>query len=119
MRTDHRLAQQPVVDIADLAGELITLWAPPGSSYYSDLLLGACRRAGFEPDYVVSRVQGAATVVAPLTTGSAAFVTHPAGRMLDGRVVVLDLLPSLLVPAQALWQRHTHSAIRDLLVARG
>ncbi|TLH66363.1 LysR family transcriptional regulator [Mycolicibacterium aubagnense] len=119
VRTDHRLAQQPVVDIADLAGELITLWAPPGSSYYSDLLLGACRRAGFEPDYVVSRVQGAATVVAPLTTGSAAFVTHPAGRMLDGRVVVLDLLPSLLVPAQALWQRHTHSAIRDLLVARG
>lgn len=85
-------------------------------SYYSDLLMGACRRAGFEPDYVVSRVQGATTLAAPLTTGAVAFVTHPAGTALGGRVVVVDLEPPLLVPVQALWQRHTASAIRDAIL---
>ncbi|PJK23883.1 LysR family transcriptional regulator [Mycobacterium goodii] len=114
---DHRLAGRSAVDIGELAGERIALWAPPGASYYSEFLMGACRRAGFEPDYVVSRVQGAATVAAPLTTDAIAFVTSPAGTAMDGRVVVIDLLPELLVGAQALWQRHTHSAVRDMLLA--
>ncbi|MDV3128037.1 LysR family transcriptional regulator [Mycobacterium sp. 21AC1] len=115
--TEHPLATRDAVDIADLAGQTIALWAPPGSSYYSDFLLGACRRAGFEPDYVVSRVQGAATVAAPLTTGAIAFVTAPAGPAMDGRVTVVDVRPPLVVPVQALWQRHTASAIRDLILA--
>jgi DNA-binding transcriptional LysR family regulator len=113
----HRLATRRNVDIHDLAEERIALWAPPGASYYSDLLMGTCRRAGFEPDYVVSRVQGAATVAAPLTTGAIAFVTTQAGPVMGGRVVVVDLEPALQVPVQALWQRHTSSAVRDVLVA--
>lgn len=115
--SDHRLARRRSVDIGELAGERVALWAPPGSSYYSDLLVGACRRAGFEPGYVVSRVQGAATVAAPLTTGAIAFVTAAPGPAMDGRVVVIDIVPRLQVPVQALWQRHTISPIRDLLVA--
>ncbi len=114
----HPLARRDAVDLTDLTHERIALWAPPGASYYSDLLLGACRRAGFEPDYVVSRVQGAATVAAPLTTGAVAFVTHPVGPVMDGRVTVVDLQPPLLVPVQAMWQRHTSSPIRDLLLAQ-
>lgn len=115
---EHPLAARPVVDIHELARERIALWAPPGTSYYSDFLMGACRRAGFEPEYVVSRVQGAATVAAPLTTGAVAFVTVSAGAAMDGRVVVIDLEPELLVGVQALWQRHTGSAIRDVLLAQ-
>ena len=114
----HPLARRDAVDLTDLTDERIALWAPPGASYYSDLLLGACRRAGFEPDYVVSRVQGAATIAAPLTTGAVAFVTHPVGPMMSGRVTVVDLRPPLLVPVQAMWQRHTRSPIRDLLLAQ-
>lgn len=113
----HRLAGRGHVDIHDLAGEVIALWAPPGVSYYSDLLLGACRRAGFEPDYIISRVQGATTLAAPLTTGAVAFVTEPAGPAMAGRVVVVDLEPELLSPVQALWQRHTVSAVRDAVLA--
>lgn len=116
--SDHRLAHEPAIDLTELAGETIALWAPPGASYYSDQLLGACRRAGFEPDYIVSRVQGAATVAAPLTTGAAAFVTHRAGSAVGGRVSIVDLRPPLLVPVQAMWQRHTQSPIRDLLLTR-
>ncbi len=114
----HRLATRDMVDIRDLAHERLALWAPPGSSYYSDFLLSACRRAGFEPDYVVSRVQGSATVAAPLTTGAIAFVTAPAGSVMGGRVAVIDLEPELLVGAQAMWQRHTSSAVRDALLAQ-
>lgn len=115
----HRLAARRRVDIGDIDGERIALWAPPGASYYSDFLVGACRRAGFEPDYVVSRVQGAATTAAPLTTGAIAFVTVPTGPVMDGRVKVIDLRPPLLVPVQALWQRHTVSAVRDTLLSLG
>lgn len=115
--SEHRLAGSPSVDIHELAGERIALWAPPGGSYYSDFLMAACRRAGFEPDYVVSRVQGAATVAAPLTTGAVTFVTSPPGPAMDGRVVVTELEPPLLVGAQAMWQRHTGSAVRDVLLS--
>lgn len=115
---EHQLAVRPVVDIHELAGERIALWAPPGSSYYSDFLIGACRRAGFEPEYVVSRVQGAATVAAPLTTGAVTFVTTPPGPAMDGRVVVTELEPPLLVGAQAMWQRHTSSAVREVLLTQ-
>lgn len=66
----------------------------------------------------MSRVQGAATVAAPLTTGAVAPVTHPVGPVLDGRVTVVDLQPPLLVPVQAMRQRHTRSPIRDLPLAQ-
>lgn len=112
----HRLSGVPAADIHDLAGERIALWSPPGVSYYSDFLMGACRRAGFEPDFVVSRVQGAATVAAPLTTGAVAFVTTQAGPAMDGRIQVIELEPELLVGVQALWQRHTWSAARDAIL---
>lgn len=114
---DHRLSGATAVDIHELAGQRIALWSPPGSSYYSDFLMGACRRAGFEPDFVVSRVQGSATVAAPLTTGAVAFVTTQAGPAMNGRVNVIDVEPELLVGVQALWQRHTHSAVRDAILA--
>lgn len=113
----HHLAGADRIDIADLAGERLALWAPPGSSYFSDFLMSACRRAGFEPDYVVSRVQGAAMVAAPVTTGAIAMVTADPGLAMGGRVRILDLEPPLMVPAQAVWQRHTVSAVRDALLA--
>lgn len=113
---EHPLASRRSVDIADLAGHRIALWAPPGASYYSDFLMSACRRAGFEPDYLVSRVQGAATVAAPLTTGAVAFVTAPAGPAVDGRVTVVELRPRLLVPVQAVWQQYTADPVRELIM---
>lgn len=112
----HRLCRATHLDITDLAGEKLALWAPPGASYFSDFLMGACRRAGFEPEYVVSRVQGAAMVAAPLTTGAIALVSAQAGPAMDGRVLVIDLEPPLLVPVQAQWQRHTVSPVRGVLV---
>ncbi|QZA09362.1 LysR family transcriptional regulator [Mycolicibacter heraklionensis] len=116
--SNHPLAARSPLRIADLANEVIALWAPPGASYYSDFLINACRRAGFEPQYQVSRVQGCPPEVAALTDSAAAFVTAPAGPALDGAVTVVDLDEPLLVPMQALWQPHTSSAVRDLILRR-
>jgi hypothetical protein len=35
---------------------------------------------------------------------------------MGGRVTVLELDPPLLVPVQAIWQRHTVSEVRDALI---
>lgn len=113
---NHPLATRPHISIAELADQLIALWAPPGASYYSDFLVNACRRAGFEPQYRVSRVQGCPPEVAALTENAVAFVTAPAGPALAGAVSVVDLDEPLLVPLQALWQPHTSSAVRDRIL---
>lgn len=115
---DHPLATRSRINIADLAEEMIALWAPPGASYYSDFLINACRRGGFEPQYRVSRVQGCQPEVAAITEGAAAFVTAPPGPALDGAVTVIELDEPPLVPVQALWQPHTSSAVRDLILRR-
>lgn len=116
VRSDHPLAARTTLTVAELADEPIALWAPPGSSYYSDFLVNACRRAGFEPEYRVSRVQGCPPEVAALTENAIAFVTSPPGPAVGGAVTVVDLDGPLLVPMQGLWQPHTSSAVRDLIL---
>ncbi|WIM89281.1 LysR family transcriptional regulator [Candidatus Mycobacterium wuenschmannii] len=116
IRGDHRLADRTTLSVADLADETIVLWAPPGASYYSDFLVNVCRRAGFEPRYRISRVQGCPPEVAPLTDDGVAFVTSAPGSAADGAVRVLDLEEPVLVPVQAMWQPHTASAARDAVL---
>ena len=116
VRSDHKLAARQRISISELATESIALWAPPGASYYSDFLVNACRRAGFEPRYRVSRVQGCPPEVAARTENAAAFVTAPPGPAVDGAVRVVDLDDPLLVPMQALWQPHTNSAVREAII---
>lgn len=117
VRSDHRLADRGSIPVGDLASETIVLWAPPGMSYYSDFLVNVCRRAGFEPQYRVSRVQGCPPEVAPLTEDAVAFVTSAPGPAVDGAVTVLDIEGPVLVPVQGLWQPHTSSAVRELILA--
>jgi DNA-binding transcriptional LysR family regulator len=118
VRSEHPLASRARVAVADLASEPIVLWAPPGLSYYSDFLVNVCRRAGFEPKYRVTRVQGCPPEVAPLTDDAVAFVTSAPGPAIGGTVTVIDIDGPVLVPMQALWQPHTTSAVRDLIMAR-
>lgn len=116
VRSDHRLADRTRIVMTDLADETIALWAPPGASYHSDFLVNTCRRAGFEPRYRVSRVQGCPPEAAALTEDAVAFVTAPAGPAIGGAVSVVELHGPLLVPMQGIWQPHTHSAVRELIL---
>jgi DNA-binding transcriptional LysR family regulator len=114
--SDHRLAARASLSVADLADETIVLWAPPGGSHYSDFLVNICRRAGFEPRYRISRVQGCPPEVAPITDDGVAFVTSSPGPTAGDAVRVLDLEETVMVPVQAMWQPHTASAARDLIL---
>ena len=112
----HELAQRDSVSIRELRHERVVVWAPPGESFYTDFILGTCRRAGFEPEFVVNPIQGTPPVTAAVD-GGVAFVTAPAGAALGGRVIVVDLDDAPLAPTQALWLPHTASAVRDAFIS--
>ena len=112
----HLLAERDSLTLRDLRNERIIVWAPPGISHYTDVILGTCRSAGFEPNFVINHVQGTPPVTAVLDNDGVAFVTAPAGRCLAGQVVVIDIGDPPLAPIQAIWLPHKQSAIRDALI---
>ncbi|APE38590.1 LysR family transcriptional regulator [Nocardia mangyaensis] len=114
----HRLADRDIVRIDDLRTESVMVWAPPGHSFYTDFLLSTCRRAGFEPRFVVNRIQGTPPVTAVADNDCVAFVTAPAGPAVGGLVRVVELADPPLAPTQALWLPHTVSPVRDLLTVQ-
>ncbi|MBB5915215.1 DNA-binding transcriptional LysR family regulator [Nocardia transvalensis] len=112
----HRLAGHRTVALRELRDERFVVWAPPGTSFYTDFILSTCRRAGFEPALVVNRIQGTTPATAVLDYPDAvAFVTAPPGAALGGAVTVIDIEDPPLAPVQAVWLPHTRSTIRDLL----
>lgn len=113
----HPLARRERVEFAELAGETIVVWGRPGASGYTDLLLGLCREAGFEPTAVRNPIQGTPPVTAVLGTDHVAFVTAAAGSAADDRVRVIDLDPPTTVPLHALWPQHTTSEGREALLS--
>ena len=113
----HHLAERSHVQLTDLRDEQIMVWGQPGRSGYTDLLIGLCRQAGFEPDTERNPVQGTPPVTAVIATGHVAFVTAPAGPAAGGAAHVLDLEPAVLVPVHALWVPHTTCPSRDTLLA--
>ncbi|RDH11143.1 LysR substrate-binding domain-containing protein, partial [Tsukamurella pulmonis] len=68
LHRDHPLAGRDSLALADLAASPIVVWAPPHTSFYTDFLVAQCRRAGFEPDLLVNRVQGTPPATAVLTS---------------------------------------------------
>ncbi|GAB20784.1 putative LysR family transcriptional regulator [Gordonia effusa NBRC 100432] len=114
----HEWAGRAVVDIAELADRPIVVWAPEHRSFYTDYLVSHCRRAGFDPMLIISRVQGAPPTSAVIYHPQAcAFVTDDAGPAMSGDVRVIDFSSPPLVPVQGLWLPHTVSKARSILLA--
>ncbi|NMO01379.1 LysR family transcriptional regulator [Gordonia sp. TBRC 11910] len=119
VNASHEWAGRDRVDIAELSGRPIVVWAPEHRSFYTDYLVSHCRRAGFDPTLIVSRIQGVPPASAVVSYPDAcAFVTDEAGTTLHGRVVVLDVAEPPLVPVQALWLPHTVCAPRTTLLTQ-
>ncbi|MFC5993615.1 LysR family transcriptional regulator [Pseudonocardia hispaniensis] len=114
--THHRLAGQEQAGWDELAGEELVVWAPPGVSGYTDVLLSRCREMGIHPRHRVSSLQGTPPVTAVAGSDSVALVTAPRGPAADGRTMVIDLVPGRCVPLQAIWLRHTTSRLRRALL---
>ncbi|MGM5069185.1 LysR substrate-binding domain-containing protein [Rhodococcus qingshengii] len=112
----HPLARRDSIGLKDLAEWTLMVWAPPTHSFYTDFLVSACRRAGFEPNLAVNLVQGTPPVTAVAGNDCVAFVTAPAGPAMGGRVRVLELRDPPVAPIQAIWLPHTISVERNALL---
>ena len=112
----HPLAQRNSIGLKDIAGWTLMVWAPSTRSFYTDFLVSACRRAGFEPSLAVNLVQGTPPVTAVAGNDCVAFVTAPAGPAMGGRVIVLEMTDPPVAPIQAIWLPHTISAERNALL---
>jgi DNA-binding transcriptional LysR family regulator len=115
VRAGHRLAEPASVRVSDLRHETIAVWAPLGASFYTDFIVSTCRRAGFEPNIVVNRVQGTPPATAVLDNDAVAFVTDAPGELFEGEVVVREFEDAPMVPVQAVWLPGTVSRARALL----
>lgn len=113
---EHHLAERAFVELSELAGEHILVWGKPGESGYTDLLLEHCRRAGFEPVYSRSPMQGTPPVTAVIGTREVAFVTAPPGPAAGGWTRVIELRPAIHTPLHAIWSPHTTNEARDDLL---
>ena len=117
VRAGHPLTKPPTLKLANIAAHTLIVWAPPTFSYYTDFLVAACRRAGFEPTLTVSSTQGTPPVTGVVDTDHVALVTAPPGAALQGRVRVRSLSDPPMAPIQALWLPHTLSEPRTVLLA--
>lgn len=115
----HRHATRSSLSLRELADDRLMLWGPPGESFYAEFLMSICRRAGFEPDVAVNRIQGTAPTTAVVGTHCFAFVTAEPGRYHGGQAVVIPLDDDPMAPVQAMWLRHTSSPLRQALLDSG
>ncbi|MFB9733704.1 LysR substrate-binding domain-containing protein [Streptomyces thermocoprophilus] len=109
----HPLAVRTSVDLSELADQHFIVWGRPGRSGYTDLLIGHCRAAGFEPRTDRTAWQGTPPVTAVIGTDCCAFVTTPPGPTAGGAVRVLALDPPLYAPLHALYSPRATSPARD------
>lgn len=73
--SSHPLGGLRGLTLSGIAEFTLIVWEPPQHSFYTDFLVSACRRAGFEPALVVNPIQGAPPVTAVVGKGYAALVT--------------------------------------------
>ncbi len=116
VRAGHPLTNREHVNLTDIADYTLLVWAPPGFSFYTDFLISACRRAGFEPTIVVNKLQGTPPVTGVVGNDFVALVTAAPGPAVSGRVEVRQLSDPPMVPIQALWLPHTISRPRSILL---
>ena len=97
-----RYSDQTSLTLTDIADFTLIVRAPSMSSFYTDFLVGACRRAGFEPTLTVNRTQGSPPVATVVDNDGGTLVIAAPGDALNGRVRVRALADPPMVPIQAL-----------------
>lgn len=116
--SDHPLATRTSVTLPELADETFMVWGTRGHSGYTDLLIGHCRQAGFEPHTERTDRQGTPPVTAVIGTRHIAFVTTSPGPAAGGKAHILTLEPPVHAPLHALYLPHTTCPSRTTFLAQ-
>jgi DNA-binding transcriptional LysR family regulator len=96
----HRLAWGGAARLADLDGERLLTWSPPGTPY-TDMLVGRLRAAGAGVELVESRVTGGGDPPDLAASGAVALV--PAGWPAGTGNVRVPLTGGVSLPLLVLW----------------
>lgn len=115
--TQHPLAVERTIKLRELAGTDLILSNRPGDSYYSNYLIAACHRQGFEPSVLIDRVQGMPSTTAVVNTTGFAFVADEPGLYHHDEATVVEIEDAPRVPLQAIWMQHRRSRLRQILLA--
>jgi DNA-binding transcriptional LysR family regulator len=111
----HRLAGAAPVALADLDGERLLTWSPPGTAY-TDLLVTRLAAAGATVETVESRVTGSADL--PDLAHADAVALVPAGWPLAANLAIVPLEDPVDLPLLVLWLAGTQPAAVQRLRAR-
>jgi DNA-binding transcriptional LysR family regulator len=97
---DHRLAGKRAVDLAELDGERLLTWSPPGTPY-TDLLMARLAAANARVEPVESRVTGAPAFTELAARRAVALM--PAGWPPADGVVQVAIRDDVTLPLLVLW----------------
>ena len=117
-RGDHPLAAHERVDMAALADYEIVVWGPEHEYEYTDILVGLCRRAGFEPRIILSTLLGTPPHTAVIAHPQAcAFVTNEPGWLYGNTIRIVEFTDPPFAPVRAMWLPNTASPLRRRILA--
>lgn len=113
----HPLAKQSSIQMKDLAPHPIVVGEPEQESEYTALLVSFCRRAGFEPQTIVSTLRGTPPHTAVIAHPAAcAFVTNQPGWISLRRIRIVEITDAPMAPVRALWLPNTAPKLRNRIL---
>ncbi len=113
----HRLAGRAEAALADLDGERMLVWSPPGTAY-TDMLLATLAGAGAAVTPVEARVTGTGSLIDLADAGAVTLL--PVGSPDTAGTVAVPLADDLRLPLLALWRAGPEPpAVRRLRAGMG
>jgi hypothetical protein len=97
---DHPLSGKPAVDLAELDGERLLTWSPPGTPY-TDMLIARLAAANARVEPVESRITGAPAFTELAARRAVTLV--PAGWPPADGVVQVPIRDDVTLPLLVLW----------------
>jgi DNA-binding transcriptional LysR family regulator len=116
LRTDHRLASNATVGLADLAGETLLLHPREANPGHYDAVLGACRAQGVEPRVLLRTMSFDLTYGPILRAEAVAIVGESSGSDLPEELSWRPLSPPVCFEVSALTRSHTRSPAADRML---
>ncbi|RPA58487.1 LysR family transcriptional regulator [Gordonia oryzae] len=115
VNADNPLSENPTCAMRDLADHPIVVSELEDD--YKNMIVSYCRRAGFEPEIVVSNLRGTPPHMSVITHPDAcAFVTNQPGWLYQNQIRVVSFDDPPMTPVMAVWLPNTASRIRNAVL---